>query len=331
MEDDVDRISVFEQPFRKTDIVRCNADYSNNDIYIKRDDLLPFSFGGNKVRKARHFYQEIIKLQSDYVVTYGSSSSNHCRIIANMACAMGIPCHIISPQEHYRETSNSRMIHKMGATVETCPISEVSTTIDNRLKVLQEKYNPYFIMGGGHGNPGTAGYVEAYQEILDYEIRNNLQFDIICFASGTGTTQAGLIIGQLLQHRDNQIIIGFSIARTNSGGIPVITESIQTYLQSLLMEKQINEFEYREYKKKSENKIIFTDEYRLGGYGDYDTSVIEMIRKVLLYEAIPMDTTYVGKAFTGMVEYLKKNEIENKKILFIHTGGTPLFFDNNNM
>ena len=42
---------------------------------------------------------------------------------------------------------------------------------------------------------------------------------------------------------------------------------------------------------------------------------------------IPLDETYTGKAFTGMTEYIKKENITGKNILFIHTGGTPLFFD----
>jgi D-cysteine desulfhydrase len=28
-----------------------------------------------------------------------------------------------------------------------------------------------------------------------------------------------------------------------------------------------------------------------------------------------------------MLSYLKENNIEDKNILFIHTGGTPLFYD----
>ena len=40
-----------------------------------------------------------------------------------------------------------------------------------------------------------------------------------------------------------------------------------------------------------------------------------------------MDTTYVGKAFRGMLSYLADNDIRNKKALFVHTGGGPLFFD----
>lgn len=30
--------------------------YGENSFYIKRDDLLPFSFGGNKVRIAQEFF-----------------------------------------------------------------------------------------------------------------------------------------------------------------------------------------------------------------------------------------------------------------------------------
>ena len=28
-----------------------------------------------------------------------------------------------------------------------------------------------------------------------------------------------------------------------------------------------------------------------------------------------------------MVKYLEENQIQGKQILFLHTGGTPLFFD----
>ena len=38
--------------------------------------------------------------------------------------------------------------------------------------------------------------------------------------------------------------------------------------------------------------------------------------------------TYTGKAFWGMKNYLEENEIRDSNILFIHTGGTPLFYDN---
>ena len=66
-----------------------------NRIFIMRDDLLPYSFGGNKARKARLFFEEIDAGGYDAVVTYGSGGSNHCRVIANMAAARGLGCRII--------------------------------------------------------------------------------------------------------------------------------------------------------------------------------------------------------------------------------------------
>ncbi len=35
--------------------------------------------------------------------------------------------------------------------------------------------------------------------------------------------------------------------------------------------------------------------------------------------------TYTGKAFLGMEHDIEEHQISGKKILFIHTGGTPLY------
>lgn len=43
-----------------------------------------------------------------------------------------------------------------------------------------------------------------------------------------------------------------------------------------------------------------------------------------------MDSVYTAKAYEGMKKYLDDlddKDIKNSDILFIHTGGTPLFFD----
>lgn len=67
-----------------TPIQKLNMKLNDNAIFIKRDDLIPFSFGGNKARKAKLFFEDLERRKSDCVVTYGSSSSNHCRIVANL-------------------------------------------------------------------------------------------------------------------------------------------------------------------------------------------------------------------------------------------------------
>jgi len=315
----MNKIALFEKGFDRTPIEPLSGHYGPNRYFIKRDDMIPFSFGGNKARKAAEFYKEIKDSPTDVVMTYGSNGSNHCRITANMAAAMGLSCHIISPEESGEEGKvpyNSRLVTAFGAVIETCPLDAVAETIENRKKAyIREGKVPYFITGGGHGNPGTEAYVKAYREISDFERENSVFFDYIFHASGTGTTQAGLVCGKLLSGDERRKIVGISIAREKGRGRQVVKDSIRDYLGDAY------EGLYRE------EDLVFTDDYRLGGYGQYHEGVSGMIRSVMKREGIPMDSTYVGKAFWGMCEYVKKNGIEDKNILFIHTGGTPLFFD----
>lgn len=83
---------------------------ASNEVFVMRDDLIPYSFGGNKVRKAKLFFEEIDSGNYDTVVTYGSGSSNHCRVIANMAAAKGKHCHIISTEDN-NNSANRKWWH----------------------------------------------------------------------------------------------------------------------------------------------------------------------------------------------------------------------------
>ena len=55
--------------------------------------------------------------------------------------------------------------------------------------------------------------------------------------------------------------------------------------------------------------------------------VDELIERMLLEEGLPLDPTYTGKAFRGMLDYLDDRGMRGKNVLFLHTGGTPLFYD----
>lgn len=286
--------------------------YANNNLWIKRDDLLPFSFGGNKARKARLFFDTIDRGNYDCVITYGSSSSNHCRIIANECCRRGLECYIISPIDDSKNTFNSQMMSLFNAEFTKVPVNEVHDTIVKMEEELIGKgRKPFFIEGGGHGNIGTEAYVRCYNEINEQEKEIGIQFDYIFFACGTGTTQAGLICGKLL-NADKKTIVGISIARKNPRCRNIVLESVKAYLGNKVSDELVDKV------------TICIDEYT-EGYGKEDRRVIETIKYVLRNYGIPLDTTYTGKAFLGMTEYMKN--ISNKNCLFIHTGGTPIFFD----
>ena len=294
------------------------GDWNGNRLWIKREDFIPFSFGGNKARKAKLFFEEIDAGEHGAVVTYGSSSSNHCRAVANMAAQRGIGCYIISPEEASEETFNSRLMNLFQAQITVCPVEKVAATIDDVCGKLQAQgLKPYFIPGGGHGNIGTQAYVDCYNEIRAFEEQQKMHFDYIFLASGTGTTHAGLICGQLI-HGDDRKIVGISIARRNPRGRDVVVKSIEDYLlaQSSAFTPAV-----------VETATVFLDDYVGDGYGKHPEAVGQTIDAVMKYYGIPLDATYTGKAFWGMTDYVEKQSVKDKNILFIHTGGTPLFFD----
>ena len=290
----------------------------DNEIYIKHEELFPYSFGGNKARKAIYFFNEIDSGSFDCVVTYGSSSSNHCRVIANMAAKRKMKCVIISPEEESRETYNRVMMDIFGAEVITVPIKLVHDTIDKTLdKLTNLGYKPFFVPGGGHGNFGAKAYVDCFHEIKQFEKSEKMKFDYIFHASGTGTTQAGLICGKIIE-KDAVNIVGISIARKNPYGRNVVINSVKEYLSSIEMNFKDEEID---------EAAVFEDFYIENGYGKGSKNINNVIKNMMTKYGIPMDTTYVGKAYAGMLDYIKRHNINGKNILFIHTGGTPLFFN----
>ena len=290
----------------------------DNQLWMKREDALAFCFGGNKARKAQLFFREIDSGAYNAVVTYGSGSSNHCRVVANMAAARTMPCYIISPEEASEETFNTAMMRLFHAEITVCPVEQVSLTIDHVLATLRmQGLKPYFIPGGGHGNIGTQAFVDCYEEIKAYEKEKHVHFDFIFHASGTGTTQAGLVCGQLI-NRDNRKIVGISIARKKERGRMVVLESIKDYLCEHKVDVPSDILE---------ETTVFLDDYVGGGYGSDSSTVNRTVQNVMTQYGIPMDSTYTGKAFAGMLDYIENNQLNRKNILFIHTGGTPLYFD----
>src|SRR5687767_1808824 len=64
----------------------------NAQLFAKRDDAIPFGFGGNKVRKLTLVGAKAIADGADTLVTCGGVQSNHCRATAAAAARLGLAC-----------------------------------------------------------------------------------------------------------------------------------------------------------------------------------------------------------------------------------------------
>jgi 1-aminocyclopropane-1-carboxylate deaminase/D-cysteine desulfhydrase-like pyridoxal-dependent ACC family enzyme len=77
----------------------------------------------------------------------------------------------------------------------------------------------------------------------------------------------------------------------------------------------------------SRDEVIVYDDYTFGGYGVIDKDLVKVISDVAFKETILLDPVYTGKAMTGLIDLVNKNVIKKgSNILFIHTGGTPILF-----
>lgn len=284
-----------------------------NEIYIKRDDLIPFSFGGNKVRIALEFISDMRKQGKDCIVGYGNARSNLNRALANLCYQFKIPCHIISPEDEDGiriDTYNSKMVLACNAEFHYCKKTNVKETVEQIIGELRDKgLNPYYIYGDSTGKGNEHIPLLAYMKVYE-EIKG--MFDYIFLATGTGMTQGGLLAGKAI-HKGIEKIIGISVARSAMQEASVLKSSLECF------SSRIRKIDYDE--------INVEDEYLCKGYGTYNRQIAKTIYQQLSCNGMPLDPTYTGKAFWGMQEYIKKNKIVGKKILFIHTGGTPLFFD----
>lgn len=306
-----------------TPIVKINSQLPCN-IYIKRDDLLPFSFGGNKVRIAEEFFSDMKKKNCDCIIGYGNSRSNLCRVIANMSKYYGVKCCIISPKDddgQRIETSNSKIVRLCDAEIVICSKDNVSATVgDTVSRYIDAGYSPYYIYGNefGTGNESTPvkAYYKCYNEISEQSKDLGLEFDYIFCATGTGMTQAGLLAGKSVA-KGKEKIVGISVARPTDKEIRIICNYLEAFSKEQSL--KIND---------SQEDICVIDKYVGKGYGKKDNKIDKIIFDMLTSNGIPFDPTYTGKAFLGMTDFIEENQIKDKNILFIHTGGTPLFFDN---
>ncbi len=289
-----------------------------NRIYIKREDKLPFSFGGNKVRFAESFIEDMRKQGKNAIIAYGSKSSNLCRVMAQICFDNKIPCAVVFSEAEEHTTNNSKIVSALGVREYCCQKTQVAQTVQKAMDdFIHEGLNPYYIYGdtSGSGNELTpvSSYTPVYDEICGYENSENTKFDYIFLATGTAATYSGLLCGAV-KNGDNRNIVGISIARPAERCTEIVKENLKLYFGCT---------------QKAEP--VVTDEYLWGGYSLTTPEELQEINYIFDKYQIPLDPTYTGKAFYGMKEYLKKHNIQDKNILFIHTGGYPLFCDYKNI
>lgn len=281
------------------------------DIRVVRDDLYPFLGGGNKARKMHEIEKEIKKSKADAVVTTGGIQSNHCRAAAVIAAENGWPCHLVlhgEEERYYREKGNALLMRKAGAIPKFVEPEGISDAMDEAMLNLRNSdYHPFYIQGGGHSVAGARAYVQAIQRMEGYFQNEKWYPDAIFLASGTGSTQAGIMAGLEICSLENIPVIGISVARKKKRGKEKIESLLRKMAQKIDCEEALG-------------KVNFYDNWVSGGYESNTPKLSRLSDEIFKQTGIPLDQTYSAKAWLGMSEMIKDNTVSGN-ILFWHTGG----------
>jgi 1-aminocyclopropane-1-carboxylate deaminase len=70
--------------------------------------------------------------------------------------------------------------------------------------------------------------------------------------------------------------------------------------------------------------LILDERYHAGTYGIPDATTIEAIRTGARLEAMITDPVYEGKSLAGMIDLVRRGEIDrDSSVLYAHIGGQP--------
>jgi D-cysteine desulfhydrase family pyridoxal phosphate-dependent enzyme len=283
-------------------------------LLIKRDDQTGLAFGGNKTRKLEFLVAEAREQGAKTLITGGALQSNHCRQTAAAAARFGFECILVLAGDKPQQSSGNLLLDQLfGAQ-----IVYVADRKD-RDRILQETFEratregkkPYLVPYGGSNATGALGYAFAMKEVID----QNVNADWIVFASSSGGTHAGLLLGQRV-FRFRGKILGISVDEPEEW-----LKNEVSQLASATSEKLGDRIEFKP------ADVLVNADYCDAGYGVVTEREREAIRLFANSEGLLLDPVYTGRAAAGMIDLIRKGFFKkNETVLFLHTGGQPALF-----
>lgn len=273
-------------------------------LLAKRDDAIPFGFGGNKIRKLEYAIAQALEDDADTIVTVGGLQSNHARATAAVAAKLGLRCVLIlNGVPPLKPTANTLLDGLLGAEIEYIATRDERAAACDRVvaRLRDEGRRPFLIPLGASTSVGALGFVAAISELVEQQMVP----DVIVHATSSGGTQAGLLAGVALNNLKTQII-GVSADDP--------AEAIEVAVRRIIAGIERFHMPYGE---------IEVDDTRVGeGYGIPTPESREAQEVAARTEALFVDHTYTAKAFGALMAYVREGRfIEDQTVLFWHTGG----------
>lgn len=292
------------------------------DIYIKRDDLLGLSAGGNKTRKLEFLVADALAEGADTLITVGAVQSNHCRLTLAAAVREGLKCRLVLeqrvPGSYDRKASGNNFLFDL-LGVESVTVVDAGADLGGAMQKIAaelkaEGRKGYVIPGGGSNALGALGYVACADELLAQTFDMGLKLDHIVCASGSAGTHAGLLTG--LTGANARIpVTGINVRR------PRAEQEKNVHALCLDVAKLLD------IEPPARESVTALDEWVGPGYSLPTPAMIDAVRLLASREGVLLDPVYTGKAMAGLIDLVRRGTFKKgEHVLFLHTGGAPALY-----
>jgi L-cysteate sulfo-lyase len=320
--DALPRLPLAEYPTPLEPLPRLSSELGR-PLWIKRDDEIGPGLGGNKTRKLEYLLAEAQQRGERRVATFGGLQSNHARLTAAAANRLGMQAHLFYFEPRPSRLRGNLLLNRaLGAKMHFIPLGggggmSLEATIRlvrwvARLRIGRH----YFIPVGGHSILGCLGYVRAALEIDEQTRLQGIQQAYLALAAGSGGTLAGLLAGLALIDSPLRLL-GIDVGKLWKGfphSIARLAGEVCAFLD--------------EPRSFDPGQIPLVEERYVGeAYGRPSPEGNAALRCLAGREGILLDPVYTAKAFAGLLDLARRDEIgRDEPLIFLHTGGLPALF-----
>lgn len=323
-----EKLGFFPTPVHRLD--RLSKQLGIN-LYLKRDDFTgPNLFGGNKIRKLEYLLGDARQKGADTVITFGATQSNHAMETAVAANRLGLNTVLyletITPNDQQDDRANILLDKILGAQIHYVSMkgrTEAQADEISMQQALVEKkrleangHHVYIIPVGGATPIGSVGFVLGFKELVGQ--LPDVAIDYVVHGSGTGGTAAGLIAGAKVFSKEAHPtqILSINVSPKPESHYQKVVDLGNAALDLLDLETRI-----------SLADAHFDQSYFGDGYEIPSEVGSNAIRLLARTEGVLTDPVYTGKAFAGLLDYVRIGKIKHgSNVVFWHTGGVSALF-----
>jgi 1-aminocyclopropane-1-carboxylate deaminase/D-cysteine desulfhydrase-like pyridoxal-dependent ACC family enzyme len=290
------------------------------ELWFKRDELIGFGFGGNKVRGLELMLADARGKSADVIVTGAGPQSNHVRATAAAAAYAGMDAVAIYWGDAPRSVQgNLKLTQCLGAQTRFTgdPDREsVDTLIDDVAVALRKSgRRPYAIPRGGACALGVLGHVLAARELHRQCASFGWMPDLVLLAVGSGGTLAGWLLGTALLKAPWRVE-GVTVSRPAADVRSRVVQLAASAAMLLSLPPMLDRC-----------SVVVHDGFIGDGYGIPTGPGNDAVRLAARTQGLFLDPVYTGKAFACLRTLAAKGHCGDRgPVVFIHTGGEPALF-----